>query len=164
MAHIRGILVSIILLLTFFSVSVLLWIRYARRVVQIPAFLDSYWDILKEKRRFMRFKERLPVSCSVARRTGSVHRIYSSDISGEGICLQVPEMLPEKTTLDLKIEIPNDDPVVIKGEVVWVKEAEAEAGQTERLFDTGVRFTKIKADDKARLGVFLASIMNRYGI
>lgn len=111
----------------------------------------------------MRFTERLPVRCSVAQKPGSVHRIYSSDISGEGICLQVPEMLPQKTTLDLKVDIPNNSPIIMKGEVVWVKEAEMETGQSERLFNTGIRFTKIRPEDKARLGTFLASIIKKHG-
>lgn len=111
----------------------------------------------------MRFGERLPVRCSVAQKAGNIHRIYSSDISGEGICLQVPEMLPQKTILDLKVDIPYKGSLAMKGEVVWVKEAERASGQSERLFDTGVRFIQIRPEDKACLGNYLISIMEKHG-
>lgn len=107
----------------------------------------------------MRFIKSLPVICNVVEKTGNVHHIFSKNISGEGLCLRVPEMLPEGSQLDLKIEVPDGNPITAKGKVVWVKESEEESGQTQRLFDTGIKFTKIEPEDKSRLGVFLVSLL-----
>lgn len=160
MGHIRGILVALVSVFTLLAFALLLWRRYTRRVTRIPAYLDSYWDVLKERRNSRRFKKSLPVICNVAEKTGNVHHIFSKNISGEGLCLRVPEILPEGSQLDLKIEAPDDNNLITaRGEVVWVKESEEEPGQTQRLFDTGIKFTKIEPEDKARLGGFLISLL-----
>lgn len=159
MDYMRGILVAIVITVTFLSVVFLIWKRYAKHIIQIPAYLDNYWDILKEKRKVVRFEKRLPVTCVVEERPGNVHRVFNKNISGEGICLAVPEMLPEGSLLGLKIEVPNEEPITAKGEVVWVKEAEGIPARTERLFDTGVKFIKIELMDKIRLGNFLSTVL-----
>lgn len=69
----------------------------------------------------------------------------------------VPEMLPEGARLDLKIELPNDDPITVTGEVVWVKESIDKFQLTGRFFNTGIKFRKIESKDKTRLSRYLLS-------
>jgi c-di-GMP-binding flagellar brake protein YcgR len=151
--------VLILLSLIFLIAAFLLWRKRTRNVDEIPAYVDTYWSTLKERRRFVRFKERLPVKCIVPERPGSTYHVFSKDISGEGICIQVPEILPEGSSLGLKVNIPNGH-VVVKGEVVWVEEAPRVSPASERLFDTGIKFIKIDLEDRQRLNGFLSSIQS----
>jgi len=151
----RGTLVLIVAVVTFLFISLFLWRRRTCKVDQIEARVDKYWDSLKERRKFIRFKKCLNVVCNVPEKQGTIYHTFSKDISGEGICLQVQEILPEKTILDLKVELPGSRPISIIGEVAWVNETPNEAMASERLFDTGIKFIKIYPKDKESLGGFL---------
>jgi len=142
---------------TLLSISILLWRKRTRNVAEIPAYLDSYWDMLKERRRTIRYEKHLPVFCSVPEHQGDKYRIFSKDISGEGVCIQLPEMLPEGSILDLEINIPESSSVLVRGEVVWVTVADSDstAKGGERAFTAGIRFTKVDIRDKKRLNSFL---------
>ncbi|NQT90302.1 MAG: PilZ domain-containing protein [Candidatus Omnitrophica bacterium] len=153
----RGLLVFLVSLLIFSYIALLLRRKHVVRTADIPAYLDSYWDALKERRRSIRFREKLPVVCTVSERAGLTHHTFTRNISGEGICLQAPEILPEGSFLDLTIEIPSGRPVKVKGEVVWVTEIKEQTGASGRLFDTGIKFTKIRTKDKTVLDNFLSS-------
>ncbi|NQT96025.1 MAG: PilZ domain-containing protein [Candidatus Omnitrophica bacterium] len=151
----RNILVFTVALLMLSTISILLWRKRTSNVSEIPAYLDSYWDKLKEKRKVIRFKKRLPVTCSVPEKKGNAYHIFSNDISGEGVCLLAPEMLPEGSVLDLEIDISSGNPVAVKGEVVWVDKGKESSSNGERVFTAGIKFTRVDAKDKQRLNTFL---------
>lgn len=155
----RGTLVLIVILFVFLTASFILWRKRTRNVDQVKAQVESYWGNLRERRKFIRFKKRLNVVCGVPEKKGSIYHTFSKDISGEGICLQVEEILPEKTFLELKVYIPNNKAISVKGEVAWVSESRKESPDSGRLFDTGVKFVKIDAKDKEILGGFLDSAL-----
>ena len=149
----RGVLASIVVLIIFIVVTYLLWRKRTRNIAQIPAYLNGYWDMFKEKRNLIRFNMNMAVTCNLAEKDVSIYHAFSKNISGKGICLRATEMLPEGASLDLKIDVPDDKPIFIKGDVVWVKEARKEAtgDSKERLFDIGIRFVKVDEKDKERL-------------
>jgi c-di-GMP-binding flagellar brake protein YcgR len=118
--------------------------------------VDGYWDASKEKRNLQRFKRELPVDCSITERPGDIYKTFSKDISGQGICLRMPEMVPKESALDIIIKINDNSTIKITGEVAWVKEAEASANEPERMFNVGVRFLRIDARDQKVLDNFLA--------
>jgi hypothetical protein len=135
------------------------------RIIRIPAYLDSYWGILlREKRQLIRLNKQVSVVCKVAEKKGDVHHLFTKDLSGEGICIKVPEILPEGTLLDLTINAPDSKPILLKGEVAWVKKVEEMSAGGERLFDTGIRFIKVDPKDKDRFKKFLQTALKEAGI
>lgn len=154
----HSILSSITALLILLSVAFLLWKHRTRNLAHISAKLDSYWDTLKERRKFRRFEKQLNVECSVPEKAGNVYHAFSCDISGEGICLQVSEIMPEKSQVNLEIKIPDKRPIAVKGEVVWVSEVKRDFSASERVFKIGLRFLKIGVRDKGLLHEFLNEI------
>jgi len=133
----------------------LLWRHRTRNVAYISAKLDSYWDTLKERRKYRRFKKELDVTCSVPERAGDVYHSFSKDISGEGICLQVPEIMPEGSQLDLEIKLPDKRPISVKGEIIWVNEVKRSSAVSERVFNAGIKFLKLSKKDKGLLSELL---------
>ena len=153
----RGILVTIVALATFLLVTISLWKKRTRNISEISADLESYWDGKAERRRARRFKKKLSVICSVPEKKGNNYHIFSKDISGEGICLQVPEILPEGIALDIKVNIPGEKAISARGIVAWVNESPNGAKQPERLFDTGIKFIRIDTGEKQKLVNYLNS-------
>jgi hypothetical protein len=144
-------------LITLAIVTLLLWRKRTQNLAFVPASADGYWDTLKERRRFRRFKKRLDVNCNVPEKGGNLYHTFSKDISGEGICLRVPQILPEGSPLELEIYIPDADIVTVKGEVVWVNQTSSSEKDGERFFDTGIRLLQADAKQKSMLRDFLYS-------
>jgi len=158
----RGILVSIILLIIFGTASVLLWLGEKKRTDKISGHLDTYYKNLKEKRKTIRLDKQLNVVCKVTETSGSRWSVFSKDISGEGICLHLPEMLPQDAVVDLEIDIPGrGGRVCVHGKVVWVREATAV--DEKRKFDIGVQFVKVNPKHKDDLAAFIAMSLKEGG-
>ena len=151
----RYVLSLITTLIIFVVISFLLWQKRTRHLALIPAKLDSYWDSLKERRRFRRFDTSLSVDVSFSEQSNSVYHVFSKDISGEGLCIQVSEIMPEGSLLDLKINIPKTRPISVKGEIVWVDESPRVSNDQDRVFNAGVQFVKVDTRDRKRLRDFL---------
>ena len=151
----RNILAFAISLITFSCVAFLLWRQRSRHLTHVLAKANGYWDDNQEKRRFKRFKVELPVDCTIAEKSGDTYSTFTKDISGQGICLRIPEIVPKESTLNLVVDIPNHRPIKIVGEVVWVKEIEEKTEGLARAFDAGIKFLKIDAHDKKLLDNFL---------
>ena len=90
---------------------------------------------------------------------GDVYRAFSQNISGEGICFQVLEIMPEKSHVNLIINIPKKKSILVKGEVAWVSEAKRDSIASERIFQIGVKFLKVNTKDKNLLNEFLCKIV-----
>jgi len=151
----RYVLSVITTLIIFAVISILLWQKRTRHLALVPAKLDSYWDSLKERRKFRRFNISLSVECSFSEQSNNVYHVFSKDISGEGICIQFPEIIPEGSLLDLKIDIPKTRPISVKGEIVWVDESHRTSNDQDRLFNAGIQFVKVDKRDRDRLKDFL---------
>jgi c-di-GMP-binding flagellar brake protein YcgR len=152
----RAILSFIVFLVTLSTVIILLWIQRSRHIARISAKADSYWDGTQEKRRFKRFKAELAVDCTIPERPGDTYKTFSKDISGQGICLTVPEIIPQGGVLSLHVSVPGQGPIKILGEVVWVKEAEdSKEKNLGRAFNAGIKFLKIDSHGQKALDNFL---------
>lgn len=151
----RGILVSIITLVFFGVTALLLWLREKKRVDGISGELDSYYLRLKEKRRTIRLNKRLDVACKVTERPESYWSVFSKDISGDGICLYLPEILPQDAVVDLEIGIPGEKHILAHGQVVWVREIQTPSAEGKRQFNAGIKFIKINPGDKDNLVSFI---------
>jgi|GEM_PF-1504817 len=153
-----SILLFVIAIIILLCVAFMLWRHRTRSLAHVSARLDSYWDTLKERRKIGRFEKQIDVECSIPGKADDVYHAFSQNISGEGICLKVPEIMPEKSQVALNIKIPDMKPIVVKGEVAWVNEVERDSVGSERIFKIGVRFLKIDARDKNLLNRFISQI------
>ncbi len=150
----RGLISSVLTVFVLSVVAVLLWRHRTRNLAYVPARLESYWDTLKERRKFRRFKKKLAVDCSISESPGDRYHSFSKDISGEGICLQVPEIMPEGRQLNLEIHIPDKRTILVKGEIVWINEVKRLSQDSDRLFSAGIKFLKLNPKDKDLLAEF----------
>ena len=153
----RNALVSIIFIVTFSCVIFLLWRQRTRHLAYVKANVDGFWDGdgSHEKRRFRRFKLELPVDCTIPEKQGDTYKAFSKDISGQGICLKIPEIVPQGGVLRLLVSIPDKRAIQITGEVVWVKEIEQAPESSARTFNAGIKFLKIARRDQKLLDNFL---------
>ncbi|KPJ67612.1 MAG: hypothetical protein AMJ45_03010 [Syntrophobacter sp. DG_60] len=102
----------------------------------------------EERRKFPR--EPISVEVGVRHTDWPLIKAKSFDISVEGIRLFLPKKFPKDKVMELEINLPLP-PVVTRGKVVWVKEVETKGG---KFFQTGIKFTEVKPEDKARIEVF----------
>ena len=153
----RGIIVSIIALVFFGAAVILLWLREKKHTDKIAAELDTYYEKLKEKRRTIRLNKRLRVICKVIEKPNSHWAVFSKDVSGEGICLYLPEILPRHAVVDLEIDMPGEKRIHAHGQVVWVREIETPNAEGKRQFSAGIKFVKINPKDKDSLIGFLTA-------
>lgn len=160
----RGILVTILIILVFGGIAIMLWLKERKSVNQIGGKIDTYFPEVKERRRSIRFNRRLDVNCKVAEKPDSRWSIFSKNISGEGICIVLPEILPVDADVDLEIAIPQiAHPLNVNGKVVWVKEIGSPASGGRREFNAGVKFTNIKAKDEETLKKFISEEIKKKG-
>ena len=80
----RYVLSLITTLIIFAVISFLLWQKRTRHLALVPAKLDSYWDSLKERRKFRRFDTSLSVDVSFSEQSNNVYHVFSKDISVRG--------------------------------------------------------------------------------
>jgi hypothetical protein len=142
----------------FFTLAFVIYLLFRQRtqhLSRVQANLDGYWDSSKEKRQFRRFKKRLSVDCIVPEMPGDQYKTFSHDISGQGVCLNVPEIMPKGSRVKLKIGIPDKTTLNVVGEVVWVKEVAQDPAELKRIFSAGIRFFALDKKDKAALDNFL---------
>ncbi len=114
----RGILVAILTVVIFGGTTILLWLREKKRVDRITGELDTYYSMFKERRKTIRLHKHLSVACKVIERPGSRWSAFSKDISGEGICLHMPEILPQDAVVNLEVDIPGGKHIIARGKVV----------------------------------------------
>ena len=105
----------------------------------------------KERRKFKRFDAYMSVRYQLPGSTGSDEGkgiALSKDLSREGLKFNSPTRLPEGTTLNLELDIPDDPkPVRTTGKIVW---AHTTQGQDQG-FDVGIRFLTMDPVDKFRV-------------
>lgn len=151
-----GFLVSIIALILFSVTAILMWVRDRECTDKITGELDTYYIKLKEKRRTVRLDKRLSVICKVLERPDSHWSVFSKDISGEGICVFLPEILPQDAIVDLEIELPEGKRVIAHGKVAWIKKLDSPNNKEKRQFSVGIKFINISPKDKDNLVNFVS--------
>ena len=101
---------------------------------------------MRERRRFMRFEAILEVIYSLLGKPASKAKSYLKDLSKEGLRLIGNNPLQRGSLVELEMKIPGDNiPIFAFGEVAWARETE------NSKYDAGIKFTKIKNNDRLRL-------------
>lgn len=100
-----------------------------------------------ERRRFVRFDIIMNALCEIGR---GIKRTYEiSNISKEGALLLLDTPLNQGSELNLSVDVPGDNvPIFVSCSVAWQKESIMEP--KKKIYETGVKFTKIDSFDKGR--------------
>ena len=127
-----------------------------------------------ERRKFVRFDTRLPVTYRVlpgpgptlARAGAGTAAVASAtkDVSGGGMCLFVAEELPAKTILLLDLSLPGrEQPISASGEVVSCVRStlHARAG-TSRTIEAWIRFLQMEPDDRQAIMSYVAANLQAF--
>jgi len=77
------------------------------------------------------------------------------NVSRGGICITVSRKLQKGDTLSIQIKLPNQENLLTKGIVVWVKEADTSDIDKKPEFDIGVEFLDMNDKDREELNHFL---------
>ena len=102
----------------------------------------------KERRKFKRFDAYMSVRYELSESHETNGIALSKDLSREGLKINSPVHLPEGSTLDLELDIPDDPkPVRTSGKIMWT---ETSRGQDEG-YDVGIRFVMMDPVDKFRV-------------
>ena len=115
--------------------------------------LKGYWNG-SERRTVNRLNIGLKVKYAT---NGVVNNAESLDISTKGVRLLLDEKIEKGTPLRLEIKIPDQDRLVkTRGEVVWTGDSTTnESNPAKRLFNTGIKFSKVQNADEKRLFDFI---------
>ena len=137
----------------------LLWKEERRLRRNITHGLASKFWILRERRRYVRFKEQMKIRYNLIHKSSDFINSKTADISKKGLCLVTYEKLKVKDWLNLEVELPDfSKPVTLSGQVFWVKDLQGHDEKGRRLFYVGLRFHKIKPDSEALLLTYLNSV------
>lgn len=107
-----------------------------------------------ERRGFVRFDTIMNAICEIGR---GVRRAYEiRNISKEGALILLDEPLGQGHELNLSVDVPGDNvPIFLSCSVAWQKESVLEPKR--RVYETGVKFTKIDSFDKGRFLEYIYS-------
>jgi len=134
-------------------ILILLWNEERRFRRSITHGLASKFWILRERRRFVRFKEEMKIRYNLLQdKSSKFIPSKTSNVSRKGLCLLTYEKLKVKDCLNLEIELPDfSKPITLTGHVLWIKDLQSHDAQDRRLFYVGIRFSKIKPEFEAML-------------
>lgn len=118
--------------------------------------VTRFWEG-NERRCYVRIDIDLPVRYTIPRGSVNLDAIKTKNISVGGICMTLNEKLNMHEILALEIELPEGPmPVMVKGEIVWVREDIAQSRKDEiRHFDIGIEFRELLSKDRDRLFKFI---------
>ena len=101
---------------------------------------------MRERRKYFRLKSGLHVKHATLDRDDAKSRSLIEDISRDGARLSMREFIPRGSFLELAIRLPGiDEPLIAFAEVLWSRK------KNDLKHEAGLRFTKIKGEDRARL-------------
>lgn len=140
-------------------ILMLLWKEERRFRKSITHGLANKYWILRERRRYVRFKEEIKIRYNILNKSPDLRNVKTSDLSERGLCLLTYEKLKEKSYLNLEMELPHfSKPVRLVGQVVWLKELHARDAQGRRLFHVGISFLEINPEAEALLLTHLSNL------
>jgi len=101
-----------------------------------------------KERRFVRLKVKMDVSYrKLFDFTQDTSR--TQNVSEDGLCVNLPERLSSDRHIELALRVPNEEPIVVKGRVVWTR-----GDETQKNFLTGVQFVEISDEARERLKAY----------
>jgi hypothetical protein len=108
------------------------------------ASVDGYWSG-KERRRHVRFKDRLDVDYSVIKGGKPRKGGRTIDVSEGGLRMLIYEKLIQGEVLELIIELPGTGAAArVNGKVVWSEEASDPDQDGRRTFYSGLQFLSVR--------------------
>ena len=113
-----------------------------------------------QRRRFVRLEWRIPIEVELSTAPGESsepqpkERLFSRNISGNGICLSYHKRLAKGEQVDMIVPLlPGRPPLPIIGEVV--RADDPAEGPTKDRFDIGIQFIQIRLSDQDRIVRFV---------
>jgi hypothetical protein len=101
----------------------------------------------------LRLPFQVPVTCHCKDQVGPTIQGWTGDIGRGGLLLQLPQIVPPGTVLELTLHSA-DDPLTLEGAVVWVESPER--WTPEGPFRHGLRFSALGWYPSLSLGLSLA--------
>lgn len=143
-------------------ILILLWREEKRfQKSRTHGLANKYW-ILKERRRYVRFKDEIKIRYVLLNKSPGPRHTTASNISKKGLCLVTYEKLKEKSFLSLELDFPDfSKPVKLTGQVMWTKDLQKHDKEGRRLFNVGIRFFKINPEAEAILLTHLGTLKTR---
>lgn len=128
----------------------------------IQGIINRYW-VLKERRRFVRFKDELKIRYNLLKiipKNG--HNGHTVNISKSGLCITTYEKLNKKSILDIEVDVPDfPKPARLIGQIVWIKEVPKGEDREKRVFQSGIKISKIDVDSEAMLLTHLSTLKDK---
>jgi len=122
------------------------------------ASLEEYWSG-KDRRRHMRFNDKLEVSYAVIKKAKLKNKGHTIDISEGGLKILIPEKLGKGDMVGFTIALPgNGKTANVEGEVIWSEEFKNADPSGRRMFYSGIRFLAIKEPSDAGLIKYIRSL------
>ena len=122
------------------------------------ASLEEYWSG-KERRRHIRFKNKLEVSYSLSKKSKFKNNAYTIDISEGGLKILIAEKLGPCAIMEFIIVLPDSGrSAKVEGEVLWSEEFKGTDPSGRRLFYHGIKFLGIKEPSGCSLIDYIRSL------
>ncbi|OGW84587.1 MAG: hypothetical protein A2987_05705 [Omnitrophica bacterium RIFCSPLOWO2_01_FULL_45_10] len=108
---------------------------------------------MTERRRFLRFETAISGICEIINEKWKASSKIRN-ISKDGALIVLDRPLRQGSEIKLSMDVPGDNvPIYASCQVAW----QSDSASRDRLFETGVRFTKIDSLDKGRLLEYIYS-------
>ena len=122
------------------------------------ASLEEYWSG-KERRRHIRFKNKLEVLYAVTKKSKFKNNAYTIDISEGGLKILIAEKLEKGAILEFIIVFPDSGrSAKIEGEALWSEEFEGANPSGRRLFYHGIKFLGIREPSGSSIIDYIRSL------
>ena len=116
------------------------------------------WDN-EDRRKFVRAE--FPCKLTISEAQDGPISTHTVNISAGGIRLIIKQRLAVCSIIDLHIHIPDKEPLICKGRVVWVFGRKGPFFKGHQLFDTGIEFYHIEEKDLNTINTLIASISSQ---
>lgn len=136
--------------------------RFALKHLLPKARIEGSWSG-NERRKFRRFSHELTVTYMVLKKALSKNgRGKTVDISEGGVKVLLDKKLDPRTSLNMKIDVPETgETAEVIGEVMWTEDApDAKDPSGRRFFYSGIRFSFIKEPAGKSLINYVRSLGN----
>ncbi len=161
-----GLAISVVVLcvLGVILITILVDDRRLKKTKPNNGKMTGYWNGA-ERRANVRVETSIKTAYAVEKNPLPKNDTLSKNISMGGILMQLYEKLYPSTILLLDIFLPNSkEPIIAKGEVVWIKELSALDEIGRRTFDAGIKFVSMDPRDKDKLDMEIKNLVKtRHG-
>lgn len=110
---------------------------------------------VEEKRKYLRLNNALEIEYTMPN-SDKKYSATTKDISAVGLRISTPQKLEEGSIIEVTLKLPNTQSAVhVSGHVAWSKKPTPE----DKLFESGVEFSKIEEDNKNTFLKYLCDLI-----